>query len=166
MTQLIHALARASEKYDKLALLLAGDGDQRDELLELSADLGVSDKVFFTGFIRGQKLRDTYTTSDVFVMSSVSEPCGITALEAAHHNTALIITKQSGVGEVLNSVLRYDFWDIDRLADQMVAVAVSNALLDSLRENVHHEYSRLSWRDVADACVSLYNRLAKKAVAA
>ena len=136
-----------------------GDGEQRDELLRLAADLGVSDKIFFTGFVRGKQWRDTYSVSDIFVMSSVSEPFGITALEAAHHNTALILTKQSGVGEVLSSVLRYDFWDIERLADQMIAVATSSALSSSLKQNVAHEYARISWHDVADACVSLYHSL-------
>lgn len=162
--QLVQALARASERYDKLVLLLAGDGEQRDELLRLSADLGISDKIFFTGFVRGRRWRDTYSVSDVFVMSSVSEPFGITALEAAHHNTALIITKQSGVGEVLNSVLRYDFWDVDRLADQMIAIATSPALKESLRENVKHEYTRLSWHDVADICLKVYHNLAREGV--
>jgi len=164
LVQLVRALARASERYDKLVLLLAGDGEQRDELLRLTADLGISDKVFFTGFVRGKKWRDTYSVSDIFVMSSVSEPFGITALEAAHHDTALIITRQSGVGEVLSSVLRYDFWDTDRLADQMIAIATSEALSSTLREEVRHEYTRLSWRDVADACLRVYDRLAKSEV--
>lgn len=159
LTQLVQALARASERYDRLVLLLAGDGEQRDELLALAADLGVADKVFFTGFVRGQQRRDAFSCGDIFVMSSVSEPFGITALEAAHHDTALIISKQSGVGEVLSSVLRYDFWDVDRLADQLVAVATSPALSSSLRYNVSHEYLRLSWHDVADICVRLYNEL-------
>lgn len=159
LTQLVRAMARASERYDRLVLLLAGDGEQRDELLRLAADLGVSDKIFFTGFVRGKQWRDTYSVSDIFVMSSVSEPFGITALEAAHHDTALIITKQSGVGEVLSSVLRYDFWDTDRLADQMIAVATSPALSSSLRQNVAHEYARISWHDVADSCVKLYHSL-------
>jgi len=92
-------------------------------------------------------------------MSSVSEPFGITALEAAHHDTALIITRQSGVGEVLSSVLRYDFWDIERLADQMIAVATSAALSSSLKHNVAHEYARISWHDVAQSCVNLYHSL-------
>ena len=123
LTHLIRGVAKASQKYDKFALLLAGDGEQRDELIALAAELGISDKVFFTGFVRGKQWRDAYNVADVFVMSSVSEPFGITALEAAHHNTALIISKQSGVGEVLDSVFRYDYWDIDTLADQLVGIA-------------------------------------------
>lgn len=159
LTQLVRGMARASERYDKLVLLLAGDGEQRDELIALSAELGIADKVFFTGFVRGKQWRDAYSVADVFVMSSVSEPFGISALEAAHYNSALIITKQSGVGEVLRSILRYDFWDIDRLADQLIGIATSPALSKQLREDVQREYTRLSWSDVARTCLHLYNRM-------
>jgi glycosyltransferase involved in cell wall biosynthesis len=153
---LVRAMAKAIEKYDRLVLLLAGDGEQRDELIRLAADLGISDKVFFTGFVRGKQWRDAYSVSDVFVLSSISEPFGLTALEAAHHDNALIITKQSGVGEVLHSIFRYDFWDTDRLADQLVGIATSPALKESLRQNVAREYSRISWQDIARQCVALY----------
>jgi len=155
---LVRALAKAIEKYDRLVLLLAGDGEQRDELIRLAADLGISDKVFFTGFVRGKQWRDAYSVSDVFVLSSISEPFGLTALEAAHHDNALIITKQSGVGEVLHSIFRYDFWDTDRLADQLVGIATSPALKESLRNNVMREYDRISWNDVAKQCTNLYGK--------
>lgn len=161
---LIRALARAVEKYDRLVLLLAGDGEQRDELVQLAAELGVSDKVFFTGFVRGKQWRDAYSVSDVFVLSSISEPFGLTALEAAHHDNALIITNQSGVGEILHSIFRYDFWDVDRLADQLVGIATSYALKQSLRENVTNEYARLSWHDVARQCVNVYDSISKTEV--
>jgi glycogen(starch) synthase len=159
LAHLIEAVAMASEKYDRFALLLAGDGEQRDELIRLAAELGISDKVFFTGFVRGKQWRDAYSVSDVFVLSSISEPFGLTALEAAHHDTAIIVTKQSGVGEVLNSVFRYDFWDTERLADQLVGIATSPALKQSLRSNVTNEYARLSWHDVARTCLSQYTRV-------
>lgn len=159
LTHFIRAAARASEKYDKLVFLLAGDGEQRDELIQLSADLGIADKVFFTGFVRGKQWRDAYNVADIFVMSSVSEPFGLTALEAAHHNSALIISRQSGVGEILQSIFRYDFWDIDRLADQMIGIATSPALSHDLKENIRHEYARLSWNDVAKQCLQLYKRV-------
>lgn len=159
LTHFIRAAARACERYDRMVFLVAGDGEQRDELIRLSAELGISDKVFFTGFIRGKAWRDAYSMSDVFVMSSVSEPFGLTALEAAHHDNALIISKQSGVGEVMSSILRYDYWDIDRLADQLVGVATSPALLSSLRIGAHNEYARLSWHDVAARCLGHYQQL-------
>ena len=159
LTQLVRGMARACERYDKLVLLLAGDGEQRDELISLSAELGIADKVFFTGFVRGKQWRDAYSVADVFVMSSVSEPFGLTALEAAHYGSALIISKQSGVGEVLKSIMRYDFWDTDKLADQLVGIATSPALSQQLREDVKNEYARLSWHDVARKCMHLYDRM-------
>lgn len=158
LANLVRAMAKAVEKYDRLALLLAGDGEQRDELIRLAADLGISDKVFFTGFVRGKQWRDAYSVSDVFVLSSISEPFGLTALEAAHHDNALIVTNQSGVGEVLHSIFRYDFWDTSRLADQLVGIATSESLKDSLRVNVAREYSRISWHDIARQCVDMYTK--------
>lgn len=159
LTHLMRAAARACEKYDKFVFLFAGDGEQRDELISLAASYGIADKVYFTGFVRGKQWRDVYSVADVFVMSSVSEPFGLTALEAAHHDSALIISKQSGVGEVLDNILRYDYWDTDRLADQLVGIALSPSLATTLRRNVKDEYARISWLDVADKCVSLYNRM-------
>jgi len=156
LVNLVKAMAKAIEKYDRLVLLLAGDGEQSDELIRLAADLGISDKVFITGFVRGKQWRDAYSVSDVFVLSSISEPFGLTALEAAHHDNALIVTNQSGVGEVLHSIFRYDFYDTNRLADQLVGIATSPALKDSLRTNVAREYDRISWHDVAKQCVNMY----------
>jgi glycogen(starch) synthase len=159
LTHFIRAAARASEKHHKLVFLLAGDGEQRDELMRLSADLGISDKVFFTGFVRGKQWRDAYNVADIFVMSSVSEPFGLTALEAAHHDAALIISRQSGVGEILHSIFRYDFWDVDTLADQIIGIATSPGLSSDLRRNVKHEYARISWHDVAYQCMRMYHSM-------
>jgi glycosyltransferase involved in cell wall biosynthesis len=153
----IRAAAKACAKYDKLVFLLAGDGEQRDELIKLSADLGISDRVLFTGFVRGKQWRDAYSVGDIFVMSSVSEPFGLTALEAAHHGNALIITRQSGVSEVLHSIFSYDFWDEDALANEIVGIATSSELKNSLQQNVKHEYSRISWDDVAKKCLQIYD---------
>lgn len=165
LIHLLHATARAAERHDKIVLLLAGDGEQRNELLRLSAELGIADKVFFTGFVRGKQWRDAYSVADVFVMSSVSEPFGITALEAAHHGSALILTKQSGVSEVLRSVFTYDFWDIDALADRMVGIATSPALQSTLKDNVEQEYRQITWHMAAEKCISLYKRLNPRGVA-
>lgn len=161
LTHFLRAAARASQKHHKLVFLLAGDGEQRDELIELSAELGIADKVFFSGFVRGKQWRDAYNIADIFVMSSVSEPFGLTALEAAHHDTALIISKQSGVGEVLDSIFRYDFWDVDVLADQMVGIAASPALMKELKKNVKKDYARISWGHVAERCLGLYRDMCR-----
>ncbi len=158
LEHLVRATAKAIQKYDRIVLLLAGDGEQRDELIELASDLGIADKIFFTGFIRGKQWRDAFSVSDVFVLSSVSEPFGLTALEAAHHDNALILTNQSGVSEVLKSTFKYDFWDVDRLADQIVGIATSEALQSSLKRDIALEYAKVSWKDVAKQCMALYKK--------
>lgn len=158
---LMRAAARAIQLHPKLIFLFAGDGEQKDQLLRLSAELGIASNVIFTGFIRGKQLRDIYSISDIFVMSSVSEPFGLTALEAAHHGNALVITKQSGVGEVLQSIIRYDFWDEDKLAGALVNIAESPALTETLREGVKREYTRISWDDVAKKCLEVYDGVRK-----
>jgi glycosyltransferase involved in cell wall biosynthesis len=158
---LMRAAARAISIHPKMVFLFAGDGEQKEQLMRMSADLGISQNVIFTGFIRGKQLRDIYSISDIFVMSSVSEPFGLTALEAAHHGNALIVTKQSGVGEVLHSIVRYDFWDEDKLAGALVNIAESPALVSSLRDGIKHEYARISWDDVAKKCVEVYDEVRK-----
>jgi glycogen(starch) synthase len=144
LVHLMKAAARATERYDKLVFLFAGDGEQRDELLKLSAELGIADKVYFTGFVRGKQWRDAYQVADIFVMSSVSEPFGLTALEAAFFDNALILTKQSGVSEVLRNVYTYDFWDIDAVADRLVTLADSKALQKTMKQNLKVEYEALN----------------------
>ena len=161
LKNLMRAAAMALTKNSKLMFVFAGDGEERDELIEMAADLGISKNVIFTGFIRGRKLRDVYSISDIFVMSSISEPFGLTALEAAHHGDVLILTKQSGVSEVIWSALKYDFWDERKLADEILAVANSPALRESLRDNVLNEYRKISWNQVAKKCLEIYNKSMK-----
>lgn len=154
----LQAAARASRINDKLLFLIAGNGEQRDELIELSASLGISDKVIFTGFVRGSQWRDAYRIGDMFVMSSISEPFGLTALEAAGYGNAIILTRQSGVGEVMKNVLRYDYWEVDKLADQMAAVADYPELQRSLSNNALHEFTQFSWSDVSKKCIDIYSQ--------
>lgn len=149
LTFLMESVAQAVKMNPKIALLLVGDGEQRDELIEMATRFGIADKIFFTGFLRGKKWRDAYGVADVFVMSSVNEPFGLTALEAAHFNNALIISNQSGVGEILQNILRYDFWDTQKLASQIVAVSTSPTLLRDLQKGARAEYAKISWDDIA-----------------
>jgi glycosyltransferase involved in cell wall biosynthesis len=156
ITFLLDAAARALSINDKMLFLIAGSGEQRDELIEKAAELGISDKVLFSGFVRGQQWRDAYRVSDVFVMSSVSEPFGLTALEAAGYGDAVVLTKQSGVGEILQNALRYDFWDVDRLANQLVALATHKSLQIELTSAAKQEFDRFSWIDVSKKCLKVY----------
>lgn len=165
LAHLMHAAKSVCDNYEKIVFLFAGDGEQRDELIEIAARLGISDRVFFTGFIRGKLWRDAYSVADIFVMSSVSEPFGLTALEAAHHDCALIISKQSGVGEVLDSIFRFDFWDTQLLADQILGLATSPALLHQMKANIKNEYARISWDDVAGYCTTIYKTTRQRVLA-
>ena len=155
---LMRAASMVIKKHPKTLFIFAGDGEEKNELIRQAADLGISRNVVFTGFIRGRKLRDIYSMSDIFVMSSISEPFGLTALEAAHHGDCLILTKQSGVSEIIWSALKYDFWDEQKLADEIIAVAKEPALKESLRENVKSEYHKISWNQVAKKCLKIYNK--------
>ena len=159
---LMNAAKKAIDKNPKLVFIFAGDGEERNHLIAKSARLGISKNVIFTGFIRGKKLRDIYSLSDIFVMSSVSEPFGLTALEAAHHGDALILTNQSGASEIIWSAMKYDFWDENKLADEILAIASSSALEKTLRENVKHEYNQISWNKVAKKCLKVYNKVKHK----
>ena len=161
LVNLMRAAARAVQKEPKLLFVFAGDGEQREELVELSAKLGISSNVMFTGFVRGKQLRDIYQVSDVFVMSSISEPFGLTALEAAHHGDVLVLTKQSGVAEILRSAMGYDFWDEKKLADELVAIARSEGLRRTLQNGIAREYRNISWDDVAEKVMKVYNEVEK-----
>ena len=157
LSYFVRAAAEALSRHEKLAFVLLGDGEQRDELIALAASLGISDKFIFGGFVRGKQWRDAYHLLDVFVMSSVSEPFGLTALEAAHHDTALLISNQSGVAEVMEHIIRFDYWDVQKMADAMVQIATDPELKASLIEGAKDEYTKLSWRQAAEQCVRLYH---------
>ena len=161
LQNLMRAAALAIKKNPKLLFVFAGNGEEFNELISLSAELGIARNVVFTGFIRGTKLRDIYTITDIFVMSSISEPFGLTALEAAHHGDALILTKQSGVSEIIWSAMKYDFWDQKKLAEEILAIAGNNTLRESLQENVKKEYHQISWDKVAKKCLKVYNKIVK-----
>lgn len=154
----MRAAAKAARRLNRFVFIVAGDGEQRDELIELSAELGIADSVLFTGFVRGKALRDVYGVADVFVMSSISEPFGLTALEAAADRDAVVITKQSGASEVLTNSLKYDYWDEDRLADILINLASSSALTSHLQMNAAEEIQHTSWHDIASHCLDQYTR--------
>lgn len=157
---LLEAAQRAVEQEPKLLFLLAGSGELRDELLLRSAELGISENIIFTGFVRGKAWRDVYDIGDIFVMPSVSEPFGLVALEAAGHNNALLISKQSGAAEVLHNILKFDFWDIETFASQIVSVARHDALQCTLKDMVTHEFNHMSWKKAAGQFKAIYHGLA------
>ncbi|HET7629858.1 MAG TPA: glycosyltransferase family 4 protein, partial [Candidatus Saccharimonadales bacterium] len=121
LPNLLRAARLVIERQPKTVFVIVGAGDQYEELIQLSAELGIGKHVIFTGFQRGKAWRDAFAIADLFVMPSVSEPFGLTPLEAAVYGAPSLISKQAGVGEILHSCLRVDFWDINEMANQMIA---------------------------------------------
>ena len=152
----LHAAKEVVARAPKTLFLIVGSGEQYFELLELAADLGISKNVLFTGFLRGKQWRDAYAVADLFVMPSISEPFGLTALEAVGYGTPSLITKQSGVAEVLRNSLKVDFWDINEMANKITAVVQNDSLRDTLHQNSYAEFSRMSWSDAADKLLHIY----------
>lgn len=146
--------------------LIVGSGEQYYELLEQAAELGIGKNVIFTGFQRGKNWRDAFRIADLFVMPSVSEPFGLTPLEAIPYGTPSIVSKQSGVSEVLYNCLKVDFWDVQEMANQMLAVVENDALRDELHRNALREYERMSWAGAADKIMDLYAQHNRQAVLA
>lgn len=159
LTYLLEAAALALSRNPKILFIVSGTGEQRDQLIELAADLGISDRVVFTGWVRGNRFRELYEIADIFAMPSISEPFGLTALEAAHYDTAVLVSKQSGVGELLKSIMRFDYWDTRRLADEIINISLSPALNRELRDGIFKEYLRLSWKDIADKITREYQKV-------
>jgi glycogen synthase len=155
---LLKAAQRVVAHNPKVLFLIVGDGDMRDELIQMSAEFGVAHNVIFTGFLRGKQWRDAYAIADMFVMPSVSEPFGLTALEAACYDNAVLLSKQSGVGEVLLNVMRFDFWDTEKLANCILSVTEHESLQATLAEGVRQELGTLSWQTATDRFKEIYRR--------
>ena len=120
--------------------------------------MGSGHKVLFTGFLRGNDVEKVFKMADLYVMPSVSEPFGIAPLEAMSHDVPVIISKQSGVSEVLQHALKVDFWDINEMANKIIAVLRHPPLASTLRQHGSFEVSRMSWVDAARACVQVYEQ--------
>lgn len=155
---LVQAMRIVIEKRPKTLLVFMGNGEQELELLELAAELGIGANVIFTGFQRGKNWRDMLDQSDMFVMPSISEPFGLTALEAGSYGVTTLVSKQSGVAEVMRSALTVDYWDVNEMANQILGVLNSNDLQAQLSEDVLREVSKMSWQHEADKLMNIYAR--------
>ena len=142
----------------KTYFLIVGSGEQFQELVDLASELGISDKVVFTEFQRGKKWRDAFKVADLFVMPSVSEPFGLTPLEAIGFKTPSLVSKQSGVSEVFKNCLKVDYWDIDEMSNLIASAISSDALLQELTNRGYDEYQLMSWQDSADKMTNIYRR--------
>ncbi len=152
----LRAARRVLEKRPNTVFLFAGSGDLERRTIQEAAYYGIGDKVIFLGFMRGESLAKLYKLCDVFVMPSVSEPFGIVPLEALANGAPVIVSKQSGVAEVLNHALKVDFWDTDEMAEKIIAVLEYEALRSTMRDNGKREVFGLVWKKAAEKCNRIY----------
>jgi len=150
------AAKKVLDVMDNVKFVMAGSGDLMHRAVEMAAELGIGHKVLFTGFLGGQDVQKIYKMADLYVMPSVSEPFGIAPLEALDNDVPVIISKQSGVSEVLTHALKVDFWDVDEIANKIVAVLKYQPLGMMLRNYGNFEVRKLRWKDSAQKCVKIY----------
>ena len=137
--------------------VVAGSGDLLPRLISEAIDLGISDRVIFTGRLSEEEVRHIYGISSVYVMPSVSEPFGITALEAASAGTPVVVSRSAGFSEVFSSCLRVDFWDVDEMANKIVSLLRYDVLRRTLSVEGRREISLFTWDRVAGRTVDVYN---------
>ena len=136
--------------------IMAGDGDMYHELLWKTASAGLSASMLFSGFVRDTQRERLLDRSDVFIMPSVSEPFGLVALEAAQRNTPVIVSKNSGVAEVLPSAIQADFWDTDLMADQVVSLLQDTKQSKIVVDNQHRDLRLITWPKAAERINQVY----------
>ncbi len=158
----VEAAAKVVPHVPDVLFVMAGAGDMLPRMIERVRQLGIESHFEFPGFLKGQEVEEMYSLADVYVMPSVSEPFGISALEAISFDTPVIISKQSGVSEVLGHALKVDFWDIDRLADLIINSLLHQELRDDMVGMAREELKRVRWEAAALRTVDLYGKLARK----
>ena len=155
---LLQGFAKVVERRPKSILLLAGTGEQLQELQELAAKLGIAQNVVFTGsFVSGNKQRWAFRVADLFVMPSVSEPFGITALEAPLLGAPVLISNQSGASEVLRNALKIDHWDVDQIANQICGALQSPGLRETLLRSSQQEIMKMTWDKATEQIKNAYH---------
>ena len=150
------AARKVLEEDENVKFVMAGTGDMMHQIIEMAAQMGIGHKVLFTGFLHGKDVQKVYEMADLYVMPSVSEPFGIAPLEALNHDVPVLISKQSGVAEVLTHVLKVDFWDVNEMANKILAVLKYPPLQLTLREHGNFEVRRLRWEGAAEKCLKIY----------
>ena len=157
------AAKKVIDTIDNVKFIMAGSGDMMHKTIELAARMGIGHKVLFTGFLRGEDVDRAYQMADLYVMPSVSEPFGIAPLEAMNRNVPVLISKQSGVAEIVTHALKVDFWDINEMANKMIAVLKRPSLQKTLSRNGFHEANKFNWEDSAMKVNKIYEEVIAKA---
>ena len=157
----IDAAAKVLKRTDGVRFVMAGSGDMMNRAIRQVARLGISDRFHFTGFLRGADVQKMFALSDVYIMPSVSEPFGISPLEAMRSNVPSIISFQSGAAEILKYAFKVNFWDVDAMADDIYALIKYPALADFAAKHGYDEVNALKWDHAAAKLKDIYYSLTK-----
>ena len=155
----LEAAARVLKIEPNVKFVISGSGDMLPRMIERSARMGLARHVHFTGFLRGTDVERMYALADIYVMPSVSEPFGISPLEAMALDVPVIVSRQSGVSEVLTNALKVDFWDVQEMANKILALLRYEALREQLSSDGRAEVRRLRWDERARAVVDIYKEV-------
>ncbi|MDE6070743.1 MAG: glycosyltransferase family 4 protein, partial [Alistipes sp.] len=159
----VEAAAKVLKRMPNVRFVMAGSGDMMNHVIRRVARLGIADRFHFTGFLRGEDVHKMFQLSDVYVMPSVSEPFGISPLEAMRSNVPVIISKQSGVAEVLDYAVKVDYWDVDAMADAMYGLIKYPALANMFAAKGLEEVTNLKWNNVAAKIKAVYEEVIEEA---
>lgn len=158
----VEAAARVLErKSEGVRFVMAGNGDKMDEMINLVAKYKIADKFHFTGFMKGRQVYEVFKSSDVYVMPSVSEPFGISPLEAMQCGVPSIISYQSGCAEILNYAVKVDYWDVDAMADAIYALITYEEMHRYLKEEGLREVNALTWDIAGHKVRDIYDKLVR-----
>ncbi len=155
----IEAAYKVLRRYGKVRFVMAGSGDLKDRIAHQVENMGIAARVSFPGFLKNDEIKKLFSVTDVFVMPSVSEPFGISPLEALLSGVPVIISKQSGVSEVIKHAIKVDHWDTDALSDAIHGVLHYKALSKLLADNGNREVNKLGWGKTGNQILNLYNSL-------
>ena len=138
---------------------MAGSGDMMNKMIDLAAKRNISDRFHFTGFLKGKQVYEMLKASDVYIMPSVSEPFGISPLEAMQVGVPSIISKQSGCAEILTNVVKTDYWDIDAMADAVYSIITYPAMYNQMKEEGLKEVDEIKWVYAGKKVIDIYHRV-------
>ena len=158
----VEAAAKVLEKADNVRFVMAGSGDMMDQMIRLAASRNISDRFHFTGFMKGKQVYEVLKSSDVYVMPSVSEPFGISPLEAMQCGVPYIISKQSGCAEILDYAVKVDYWDIEAMADAIYGIITYPAMYQFLKEEGKREVDNIKWEYAGQKVRRIYDQVMNK----
>ena len=158
----IEAANKVLKYYKNVRFVMAGSGDLLNRSIRRVAKLGISDRFHFTGFLRGADVQRMFAISDVYVMPSVSEPFGISPLEAMQVGVPSIISKQSGCAEILNHVIKIDYWDVYAMADAIYSIITYPAMYQQLKEEGKREVDEIKWIYAGKKVIDIYHKVMQR----